>query len=130
MKKGLSVLPIAIDSHSALPIYEQIRLQIADFIRAGQLSTGQRLPSIRCLASDLQVAPGTVARAYTELESEELIESDRATGSRVLPQQHVGSELRLAAERFVQIARLRGVDQSDALSLVRIAWKRASSRKP
>ena len=124
MKTGL---PLIIDRHSPLPTYEQIRLQIADLIQAGQLTAGHRLPSIRSLANDLQVAPGTVARAYAKLETEELIESNCATGSHVLPQQKVGAELRLAAERFVQIARLRGVDQSDALSLVRTAWKRAST---
>ena len=59
---------VRIDSSSPLPAFEQIRGQVAAMIGSSILKTGTRLPTIRQLAKDLQVAPGTVARAYQELE--------------------------------------------------------------
>jgi DNA-binding transcriptional regulator YhcF (GntR family) len=47
---------------------EQLVAQIAASIEAGELGVGDRLPTIRALAADLGLAPGTVAKAYTELE--------------------------------------------------------------
>lgn len=58
---------------SAPPPYEQIRSQIAAMIVAGHLPPGHALPTIRDLAGDLRIAPGTVTRAYKELESEGLV---------------------------------------------------------
>jgi len=47
---------------------EQLVTQIAASIANGEMSPGDRLPTIRSLAADLGLAPGTVARAYAELE--------------------------------------------------------------
>ncbi|MCP3997223.1 MAG: GntR family transcriptional regulator [bacterium] len=59
---------VRIDSASPVPAFEQIRSQVAAMIGSSTLKTGTRLPTIRQLAKDLQIAPGTVARAYQELE--------------------------------------------------------------
>lgn len=65
---------IVIDnSQNALPPYEQIRSQVASMIVAGHLSSGHVLPTIRDLARDLRLAPGTITRAYKELEAEGLV---------------------------------------------------------
>ena len=84
-----------------------------------------RLSSIRQLAGDLRVAPGTVARAYTELEAAGLIESSRGYGTRVRPEQMLDEEVRRAATRFIRIARRSSNDLSDALALIRAEWIRA-----
>jgi GntR family transcriptional regulator len=72
---------IEVDTAGATPPYEQIRLQIATMISAGTLPTGTQLPTIRQLAGDLDIAPGTVARAYTELERAGLVTSRRRRGT-------------------------------------------------
>ncbi len=59
---------IRLDPDSPVPPFEQIRSQVAAMIGSSVLPTGARLPSIRQLAKDLRIAPGTVARAYQELE--------------------------------------------------------------
>ena len=64
---------IIVDVSATTPPYEQIRSQIAAQIQSGELPHNHRLPSIRQLAGDLRVAPGTVARAYSELEANGLI---------------------------------------------------------
>lgn len=77
-------------SSDGFPIYQQIVSQIRFRIVSGQLKAGDELPTIRGLAESLSVNPNTVARAYRELEHEELIEKRRTTGTFVaeLPPRH------------------------------------------
>ncbi|HET8596026.1 MAG TPA: GntR family transcriptional regulator [Intrasporangium sp.] len=74
---------VSVDADDPTPPYEQIRGQVARLIEAGRLAPGDRLPTVRQLAGDLRVAPGTVARAYKELEMAALVETRRAAGTRV-----------------------------------------------
>ncbi len=68
-------------SSDGAPIYQQIVQQIQFRIVSGQLKAGAELPTIRGLAESLRVNPNTVARAYRELENDELIEKRRTTGT-------------------------------------------------
>jgi DNA-binding transcriptional regulator YhcF (GntR family) len=63
------------------PPYQQIRLQILTAVAAGTLAAGARLPTIRQLADDLDLAANTVARAYRELEADGAIESRGRRGT-------------------------------------------------
>ncbi len=63
------------------PPYQQIRLQILTAVTAGALAAGARLPTIRQLANDLDLAANTVARAYRELEADGAIESRGRRGT-------------------------------------------------
>ena len=58
-----------IDGPSGRPLFDQLRTQIIDTIRAGTLPPGTRLPTVRDLAGELGLAVNTVARAYRELEA-------------------------------------------------------------
>lgn len=60
---------------SGLPIYLQIQSQVKQAVAAGALRPSDPLPSVRKLAADLRINPNTVARAYQELEREEVIRS-------------------------------------------------------
>jgi DNA-binding transcriptional regulator YhcF (GntR family) len=66
---------IAVDQHSPVPPYEQVRSQIALAISQGELGADERLPTVRQLAADLRLAANTVARAYRELEASGQIET-------------------------------------------------------
>ncbi len=68
-------------SSDGAPIYQQIVDQVRFRIVSGQLRSGDELPTIRGLAESLRVNPNTVARAYRELERDELIEKRRTTGT-------------------------------------------------
>jgi DNA-binding transcriptional regulator YhcF (GntR family) len=74
---------LEIDPVSAVPTFEQMRAQIAGLVATGALPPGTRLPPIRQLAGDLGIAPGTVARAYRELEQSGLLVSRGRDGTRV-----------------------------------------------
>lgn len=64
------VVEIIISNSSPHPIYEQITTQIKDRIMSGELAPGDKLPSIRSLASTLHVSVITTKRAYADLEEQ------------------------------------------------------------
>jgi GntR family transcriptional regulator len=73
-------LSIAVLTGSHTPIYKQITDQIRLAAATGKLAVGDPLPSVRALAEELVVNPNTVARAYTDLAREGLIESRAGRG--------------------------------------------------
>ena len=66
-------MKIIIKPQGTMAIYEQIVNQLKNAIVNRDLKPGEALPSIRALASDLQVSVITTKRAYEELEKEGLI---------------------------------------------------------
>lgn len=74
---------IELDDRSDRPIGEQIVRRIQEQVATSALSPGQQLPPIRRLADRLDIAPGTVARAYAELERLGVVVTDGARGTRV-----------------------------------------------
>jgi DNA-binding transcriptional regulator YhcF (GntR family) len=74
---------IQIDDMSSRSIYEQIIDQIQEAIATNALQPNDRLPTVRQLADQLDIAPGTVARAYSDLEQQGIVVTDGARGTRV-----------------------------------------------
>jgi len=72
---------LTVDPRSGVPIYLQIIEQIKRSIALGILQAGEQLPTVKQLAIDLTVNPNTVARAYRELEREQVIETAPGRGS-------------------------------------------------
>ena len=66
---------LQIDFKSGKPVYLQLVDQIRYAAASGGLRTGEPLPSIRPLAEELRVNRNTIAKAYTELESQGIIET-------------------------------------------------------
>ena len=69
-----------INSASRLPIYQQLVQQVREAIARGDLKPEEQLPSVRQLSRDLVINPNTVARAYTELEREGLLNNRPGRG--------------------------------------------------
>ena len=87
-------LQLRIDDRSDTVIYEQIVNQIREAVAVGRLRPGARLPSVRQLADDLGIAPGTVARAYSQLEESGVIVTDGARGTFIaFPKRGSGSDI-------------------------------------
>ena len=72
---------LTIDSRSGVPIYLQIIEQVKRSVAIGVLAPGEQLPTVKQLALDLTVNPNTVARAYRELERDDVIETAPGRGS-------------------------------------------------
>jgi len=63
------------------PIYLQVAEQISRAIAKGDLVSGDKLPAVRKLASELVINPNTVARAYTQLEQAGLVVTKTGSGT-------------------------------------------------
>ncbi len=72
---------IDIDARSTKPIYEQIIQQFKYHVLKGNIRPGDQLPSVRKMALELKVTPGTVAKAYQELERQKIIVTIRGKGA-------------------------------------------------
>lgn len=68
---------------SGVPIYRQIQDQVKTLVATGRFKPGEFLPSVRQVASDLEVNPMTVSKAYSTLEAEGVLEYVRGTGMRI-----------------------------------------------
>ncbi|WP_114853590.1 GntR family transcriptional regulator [Brachybacterium sp. YJGR34] len=113
---------IVISPESGSPA-RQIHDQISGLITTGQLGQGERLPSVRQLASDLGVAPGTVAKAYRSLEADGLLVSRAGSGTRVSDQAApVSSAVAQAARRLAGTARREGLSLEQTLRVLRSTW--------
>ncbi len=116
---------LRIDRESPVPAYEQLRGQLSVAIRVGSAPPGRPLPPIRDTAAALGLAPGTVARAYRELERDGLVVGRRRGGTVVVddpPESEAvldrTEQLAHAAAVFATTARRLGVDDADALDAV------------
>jgi DNA-binding transcriptional regulator YhcF (GntR family) len=108
---------ISIDTGSPVPPYEQLRLQLADQTRSGELAGGTRLPTVRKLAEDLGLAPNTVARAYRELEADHFIETRGRNGSFVSAQGDAAQkQAQEAARAYADRIQKLGIPHSTALA--------------
>jgi DNA-binding transcriptional regulator YhcF (GntR family) len=113
---------IVIDDVITTPPYAQIRNQIAEYARTGRVIAGTRLPTVRQLAEQLGVAPGTVARAYKELEADRVIETRGRLGTFVSAgADEVARAAFAAAVDFVTRVRRLGISDGDALGHVQAA---------
>jgi len=74
-------MPIQIDKTSRVPLHDQIKEQIKGLIHAGQLKTGDQLPTMRELSIELAVNFNTVAHAYREMDGEGVITTRRGEGT-------------------------------------------------
>ena len=62
-----------VKTQSRIPIFEQLKQQILEYITAGILHNDEQLPSVRVLATALGINPNTVAKAYQKLEDKKII---------------------------------------------------------
>jgi DNA-binding transcriptional regulator YhcF (GntR family) len=118
---------VRIDPGAPDPPFEQLRAQVLASIAAGELPPGTRLPPIRQLAGDLGLAPGTVARAYRELETAGLVVSAGRRGTRVAapPAGSPVPDARVvaAARRFAAELAPLHLDVEVAVTAVRAAFR-------
>src|SRR5262245_6127969 len=69
-----------IEPSSRTPIYRQLVAQIREAVARGRLKPEERLPSVRDLSRQLVINPNTVARVYTELERDGVLNTRPGLG--------------------------------------------------
>lgn len=78
------------------PLYLQLMQQIRHAVDSGVLRAGDQLPGIRTLAEEIVVSHNTVAKAYSELEHEGILELRHGSGAFILAR----SRITMRTERF------------------------------
>jgi GntR family transcriptional regulator len=110
-------------SNSGTALVDQIQDQIRGLITTGILATDQRLPSVRQLANDLRVAPGTVAKAYRLLESEGFLVTRIGSGTRVsTTASATPRDVLNAATQLATASKRNAVNLDEAIRVLRAIW--------
>lgn len=72
---------ISLNYRDSRPIYEQVKEGLRHLMVTGALEEGEKLPSVRALASSLAINPNTIQRAYEALEQEGYLCTQAGKGS-------------------------------------------------
>ena len=76
---------LTVNMRDKRPIYKQIVGGIKNRILSGELKADEQIPSVRQLATDMNINPNTIAKAYAELERLGVVYSARGRGYFVSP---------------------------------------------
>lgn len=125
---------MSIEFDNNLPIYIQIMQYIKKQIVTGTLQAGDKIPSVRELAAELQINPNTVQRTFQELEREEVVETRRGLGRYVTSEEskimtikkEMAGEL---LERFLTGMQELGIEEQDIVSIVAEAVAEGQSQQ-
>ena len=115
------MIDFRLDPKTGTPFYRQIIDQIKFGIAAGNLKTGEQLPTVRSLAVALKVNLNTVAKAYKELEIQRVLETQQGTGTFISEiQVHISekekhNKLREICHEFTSIAFSYGFSIDDII---------------
>ncbi len=115
MNRGINLL-FQVQPGSGVPIYRQIIDQVNRMVISGYLKPGDELPSVRQVASDLEVNQMTISKAYSLLEAAGVLERNRGRPMAVAASQ---GETRNMAKRLelIRPALMEAVTQANQLAL-------------
>lgn len=111
----------SLNTSSGIPIYRQLIDQIKQAIRMNLLEPQQQLPSVRNLATALQINPMTISKAFAQLELEGVLIRKRGVGMLVAEQQGeaLPEKIEQTLLQFIEAARESGsYDDETIITLV------------
>lgn len=112
-----------IELSGSTPPADQIADQLRGLIASGRLAADDRLPSVRQLARDLSVAPGTVAKAYRALEADGYVTARAGGSTRVSTSAATTNRKVLDAARALSLECAEAnVALEDAVRILRATW--------
>lgn len=114
---------MTIEFDNNLPIYIQIMNYIKGEIVTGKLKPGDKILSVRELASELQINPNTIQRTFQELEREEIVETRRGMGRYVTSEEAkimtIKKEMaKEVLDRFIRGMKELGFEGEEIVSVV------------
>lgn len=113
-----------LDHKNGLPVWIQLRNRIAHLIGKGTYREGDRLPTVRALAVNLDISYNTVNRAYMDLEREGYISTRKGRGTFVASRaddqadQAARETLALVVDDMIRACVNAGLDEKDISHLV------------
>ena len=114
----------AIDHNSGLSVWIQIKNRIAYLIGSGSYAPGDRLPTVRALAVDLDISYNTVNRAYMDLGREGYISTRKGRGTFVAERHDLGahtasdSPIELVIDDMIRVCSNAGLADDDIVAMV------------
>lgn len=119
-----SLESFAIDHSSGLPVWIQVKNRLAYLIGTGAFAAGDRLPTVRSLAIDLDISYNTVNRAYMDLEREGYISTRKGRGTFVSERTDVGAaragdtSVELLIDDMIRACSASGLTDDDIVAMV------------
>ncbi len=120
---------IIISNRSDLPLFKQIENEIKTAIFNNELNEQDLLPSVRSLASDLNISFLTVKRAYDNLEKEGFIKTIQGKGSFVAPKnmelikEEKLKEIEKHIEQIYKISKISGITEMEIKEIFKIIFE-------
>jgi GntR family transcriptional regulator len=119
------MIDFKLNPSNGIPFYRQIIDQIKFGIASGNLKVGEQLPTVRALAVELKVNLNTVAKAYKELEIQDILSSQQGTGTfinkkeKILSAKERNSKLKDICIQFSTIAFSYGFSLNEIIDELR-----------
>jgi DNA-binding transcriptional regulator YhcF (GntR family) len=109
--------------NDSTPIYQQIMEQIKLRIISGMYPVGEKLPSVRDIASEAAVNPNTMQKALTELEKTGLLYSQRTAGRFITEDREMIKDMQInlakeQVEKFLLSMKSIGFTKQEAISMI------------
>ena len=119
---------INLDFRDSRPVYEQICEKIKELIVGGVIKAGDKIMSVRDMASSLTINPNTIVKAYKELEQEGYIYSVQGKGYFVAEKSFAASNARMeeiikSVEADLSELCFLGMKKEDAEGIIKNIWK-------
>ena len=120
---------IIISNRSDLPLFKQIENEIKTAIFNNELNEQDLLPSVRSLASDLNISFLTVKRAYDNLEKEGFIKTIQGKGSFVAPKnmelikEEKLKEIEKHIEQIYKNSKISGITETEIKEIFKIIFE-------
>lgn len=120
---------IIISNSNDQPIYKQVKDQIKNAIITNELKPGDKLPSIRLLAKDLNISVITTKAAYEELETDGYVETIPAKGTYVsnknadLIKEEQLQNIEYLINTAIDIAKISQINKKELNNIIDILWE-------
>ncbi len=119
-----------IDKTGRTPIHEQIKTQILALVSNGVLHTGDKLPSLRVLASSMNLNINTVKKVFAELEADGVVTTVVGSGTYVAETAFRNPQILKKAETYLtealRSAKSAGITKEEAFLIAESIYKEES----
>ena len=114
-----------LDGSSGVPPYLQLVHQVRQSLLLGYLREGDRLPTVKEVASDLAINPNTVVKAYRQLEHEGMAggrpgQGTFITTSMASPPPDASAVLRASLAQWFREAEEAGLSEDAMTALIAV----------
>jgi GntR family transcriptional regulator len=128
MSEEVKRFPFEKDVDSSVPLWVQLRKRLIYLISTGYFKSGEQLPKIRELASEIEINFNTVNKAYMSLISDGYLESIRGKGvfvrKELYEKQGISKEVEVILDDCLKACYDLGLNSDDVLAQMTLRVRR------